>query len=197
MSDRYFLKRIYTLRRYWQDIIALLASPGSIGKLMRGSRVSAAFRERIMIAVTQVNGCRWCSYAHARMALNAGLSQEEISRLFEGVLDEVADDELPALLFAQHFAESGSNPDPEMSDRLVATYGEQKAADILTAIRMITMGNLLGNTFDAFISRFSRGPKPPTSILNEIAVFASVLLSAPFLLLFALFSLVVGAFRSR
>lgn len=31
-----------------------------------------------MLAVTQVNGCRYCSYVHARMALQAGLSEQEI-----------------------------------------------------------------------------------------------------------------------
>jgi AhpD family alkylhydroperoxidase len=40
-----------------------------------------------MLAVTAVNQCRYCSYAHARMALLAGLSTEEIQALNDGVLE--------------------------------------------------------------------------------------------------------------
>ena len=37
-----------------------------------------AFKERIMLAVTEVNGCAMCSYAHTQMALEAGLSSEDV-----------------------------------------------------------------------------------------------------------------------
>ena len=43
--------------------------------------ISPDFRERLMLAVTAVNGCRYCSYAHTRAALKGGLSREEISGL--------------------------------------------------------------------------------------------------------------------
>ena len=34
-------------------------------------RISRAFSEKIMMAVTQVNGRRYCSYAHTGMTLQA------------------------------------------------------------------------------------------------------------------------------
>ena len=40
--------------------------------------VDEAFIERIMLAVTEVNGCAVCSYAHTKMALESGFSIEEI-----------------------------------------------------------------------------------------------------------------------
>jgi AhpD family alkylhydroperoxidase len=49
--------------------------------------VPAAFRERLMMVVTEVNGCRYCSYSHARLALSAGVSREEL-RLVGDVLDK-------------------------------------------------------------------------------------------------------------
>ena len=48
--------------------------------------IPAAFRERLMMVVTEVNGCRYCSYFHARAALAAGVSQEELRSLLGGNL---------------------------------------------------------------------------------------------------------------
>ncbi|MFC0273464.1 carboxymuconolactone decarboxylase family protein [Metabacillus herbersteinensis] len=31
-----------------------------------------------MLAVTEVNGCEFCSYSHTKIALEQGMSQEEI-----------------------------------------------------------------------------------------------------------------------
>ncbi len=46
--------------------------------------IPAAFRERLMMVVTEVNGCRYCSYMHARLALSAGASQEELRQTVVG-----------------------------------------------------------------------------------------------------------------
>jgi len=37
-----------------------------------------------MLAVTAANGCRYCSYFHARQALKNGVGQEEIDQLLTG-----------------------------------------------------------------------------------------------------------------
>jgi AhpD family alkylhydroperoxidase len=50
-----------------------------------------------MLAVTEVNGCEMCSYAHTKMALEAGLSNDEIQQMLAG--DNWA-------YFPQHFNKS-------------------------------------------------------------------------------------------
>lgn len=49
-----------------------------------------------------------------------------------------------------------------MVERLDAFYGDWTASDIMLLIRMISFGNLLGNTFDAFPARL-KGQKPENS----------------------------------
>ena len=34
-----------------------------------------------MLAVTSVEGCRYCSYFHSKLALKGGISQEEKSKI--------------------------------------------------------------------------------------------------------------------
>ncbi len=153
----------------------------------RSGRVSRAFAEKIMLAVTQVNDCRYCRFGHTKVALEAGVSEDEITRIARGDLDEFPQDEAPGLLYAQHFAETGGAPDPAATARLIDFYGEQTAAEIGAYIRMITVGNLLGNTFDAFLSRFRRRPAPDSSFISELStLFLAVLGAIPFGIIFGI-----------
>ncbi len=115
------------------------------------------FRERLMLVVTQVNGCRYCAYYHARLALDEGLSPEEVRALLDGAVDTCPSEETVALFYARHWAESRATPDPEMRQRLVETYGEETAAEIDVALHMIKMGNYVGNAFDYVLYRLSGG----------------------------------------
>ena len=110
-----------------------------------------------MLAVTSVEGCRYCSYFHSRLALKGGVKQEEISKLLSGDFEDCPKDEVIAILYAQHWAESNAKPDPEAIQKLEETYGPEKAAAINIMLRMIRLGNLTGNTWDYFLYLISFG----------------------------------------
>jgi hypothetical protein len=73
------------------------------------------------------------------------------------VVDDAPAEELQALLYAQHWAETDGRPDPAARETLVQNYGPDRAGAIETVLRMIRMGNLLGNTGDYFLYRLSGG----------------------------------------
>jgi AhpD family alkylhydroperoxidase len=166
-----FNKRILTFPSFLATVDDVFAHLDDIRAAARAGRVSRAFAERIMLAVTQVHECRYCNYGHTRSALRAGVGEDEIEAIRQGCFDGLPRDEVVALIFAQHYAEQGGHPDPDAWQRLVETYGEQTARDIMAYIRMITFGNLLGNTFDAVISRFRGRPAPGSTLPGELAVF--------------------------
>ncbi len=178
-----FFKRLYTPHSLLQDFRDILAHFHEFRSAVRGKRVSKAFAEKIMLAVTAVNGCRYCSYGHAKTALASGVSQEEVDLLLSGEVGHASPEEAPALFFAQHYAESNGYPDPEMMQKLVETYGQDKARDILAHIRMITLGNLSGNTFDALLSRLRGRPAEGSSMGSELATLALLVLGTPVLAL--------------
>ena len=124
---------------------------------MRGETLPTAFRERLMLVVTEVNACRYCAHFHARQALVAGLSPEEIQALTAGDFDTSPAEERPAMLYAQHWADADGSPDPAATARITALYGETQASAIELALRMIRIGNLAGNTFDYILYRLSMG----------------------------------------
>ena len=148
-----FDKRFYTPRSLIRDLRELLARRSEIRETMQSGRVSRAFAEKIMMAVTAVNQCRYCARYHTRLALKEGIPQDEIARILSLELDEFPPEEAVALAFAQHWAETEGHPDPEAERRFRETYGTQVSADILNWMRVITMGNLLGNSWDALLWR--------------------------------------------
>ena len=148
-----FDKRFYTPRSFFRDLREMLARRSEIRETARSGRVSRAFAEKIMMAVTAVNQCRYCARYHTHLALKEGVSQDEIARILSRELGEFPAEEAVALAFAQHWAETGGHPDPEAERRFRESYGPQVSADIMNWIRMITMGNLAGNSWDALLWR--------------------------------------------
>jgi AhpD family alkylhydroperoxidase len=140
------------------DLWILLKGRSVLKRARQGDLISAAFRERLMLVVTEVNGCRYCSYHHAKQALKAGILPDELEMLLSGHFPEgCPTDEIQALLYAQHWAEQNAKPDQQITAKLTAAYGQEKADAISILLRMIRVGNLLGNTGDYIIYQLSFG----------------------------------------
>lgn len=74
-----FKRRTYQgVGDFLQDVAYPFRHREKLRQAMRGELVDVAFRERLMLAVTAVNECRYCSYYHAKEALKANLSEAEI-----------------------------------------------------------------------------------------------------------------------
>ncbi len=124
---------------------------------MKSGIISPEFRERLMLAVTAVNGCKYCSYYHSKQALKTGLTQEEIDLLLAGSIANCPEDEEIALIYAQYWAEANARPDADAVSKLIEVYGDEKAEAIDIVLHMIRLGNLSGNTWDYFLYRISFG----------------------------------------
>ncbi len=153
-----FPRRYYrNLNEIREDFRHIISQRALIRRAMR-KLISYDFRERLMMVVTEVNGCRYCSYYHAKEALKSGVSEEALKELLEGKIPEdTPSKEYPALVYAQHWAESDANPDDVIAQRLVNEYGQETADAIHIVLRMIRMGNLSGNLLDYVLFRISFG----------------------------------------
>lgn len=191
--QRVFNKRIYTFSTFVSGVQEVFDHMGDLRVAARSQRVSKAFAEKIMLVVTGVNGCRYCSYGHSRAALAAGVPAAELEKLLAGELGNFPEEQAVALAFAQHYAESKCQPDPAAWQRLVEYYGAETASDMLAYMRMITFGNLFGNTFDAWLSRFAGKPAPGSSFLSELGVLLGSLVIIPA----AMIRRMVFRFRSK
>lgn len=151
-----FNRRLYgSFGEFAADVRLVMLNRKNIRGMMRG--LDPAFRERLFLAVTQVNGCRYCSFFHAQQALLQGISEEEIRAIGDGLFDKCPAGELAALCYAQHWAETNANPSLEARARLLEIYGNKTVAHIDLALRMIRIGNLTGNLLDYILFLLSFG----------------------------------------
>ena len=170
-NNHIFTKRTFNFRSFMQTMQNILRNREKFVSTMKSKRISNDFSERIMLAVTAVNGCRYCEWGHTKMAIESGCTDVEIKYILDLDFQGLRKDEITALAFAQHFAESKENPSKKALINLTKEYGPQKAEDILNFCRMITVGNLLGNTLDAFDSRINGIPVVDGSFIFEFLVY--------------------------
>ena len=104
------LLRVFKIKEQFQIINK--ASKGFV--LLKSAKkkklMNKNLKERIMLAVTEVNGCQLCSYVHTSIALNSGMSSENIKLILDGDTSNVPVDEAVAVLFSQEYANSKENP---------------------------------------------------------------------------------------
>ena len=154
-----FQRRYYRgWRPFWADLKFLLRQRRQIRNAMRDPRIDPAFRERLMLAVTEVNGCRYCRTFHIGQAREAGITQEEINIYLMGTIpDDIPEDQKLAVCYARHWAENNQQADEIYEEEVREWYGKEGFQSISIILRMIWMGNLLGNTWDYVLFRISFG----------------------------------------
>ncbi|MCB1318882.1 MAG: carboxymuconolactone decarboxylase family protein [Leptospiraceae bacterium] len=152
-----FRRRVYSPSEFIRDLFRVICDAGMALRVGLGDALPHSFRERLYLAVTAVNGCRYCSYLHSRTALRAGLSQAEVNLLLGGAVDSVPLHEAKALLYAQCWAENNGRVDAEARSVLMEEYGQKRFRAIEMALLLIRVGSLSGNTFDYYLYRISGG----------------------------------------
>lgn len=178
-----FMKRLYTPRDFYRFMNDMLSNVKDMRGARRKNLITIQFGERIMLAVTEVNGCRYCSYFHTQVALKAGMQGAEIRETLSGDFSQAPADEIPALCFAQHYAENAGKPEPEIVNQLIAIYGNEKSRAIIGYIRAIMIGNAWGNAFDSMRLRLKGQPANILTAGQELGVIFGPFVMAPFILI--------------
>lgn len=141
-------------------------------------------KERIMLAVTEVNGCTMCSFVHTQLALSSGMSREVIKELLAGDHKNIPLEDSVAVIFAQHYAFNKEKPSSESIERLVDEYGFKKAELVIAACNMITMTNGMGTSMDYFYHRIQFKRNKDSNLLLELLNPLLTMLLFPLLVAF-------------
>lgn len=172
IQDKPFKKKVYSFPDFARDFFIFHKNIPALISSVFHRKISKALEEKIMLAVTSVNFCKYCEWFHTREALKAGMDQNEIKMLLSSQLSgDIKEEDLPALNFALHYAESCKRPEPDMVRRLYDFYGEKTAREIMLKLRLIYFGNLCGNTFEAFLSRLKGAKAEKSFWLSELVIF--------------------------
>jgi AhpD family alkylhydroperoxidase len=189
--------RVYTnVRSFLYDFLCfILNSLAYVKNATKSAGVSHALREKLMVAVSGVLSCRYCTWLHSEMALTHGVDAEEIQKLLSREIGDFPDDEAIALAFAQHYSESGGKPQEKARSRLINYYGQKKARHIVSFVQIIYFGNLTGNTVDAFLNRCKGKPVKGSNLWSEFTIF--LITGSYYLIILPLLATTLGYFNSR
>lgn len=153
-----FNKRLYpNLKEFFSDLGFIFKRREKMKELMQGEILDAKFRERLMMAVTEVNGCRYCAYFHSQQALIAGIGSDELAEIAEMSFESSPEGQRPALLYAQHWAESNAHPEPDAWACMQDAYSTEELELIELSLHTIRMGNLMGNLADYLLFKLTFG----------------------------------------
>jgi len=178
-------RKLYSIPEAYSITLNAFRTASYLRRAKAAGEMEKNFMERIMLAVTEVNGCAMCTYYHTKVALESGMSDEEIKSMLGGESESVPEHELQAVLFAQHYADTRGKPSKEAWERILGTYGETGAMGILAAIRMIMMGNVYGIAWGSFFGRFRKKADARSNLLYELGIMLCSILFVPIGLLHA------------
>jgi AhpD family alkylhydroperoxidase len=183
ISSRAEYKRKFSLREMYKAFVLI---PGALAKMIGNSRkklVSKELVERLQLAVTEVNGCAACSYAHTYMALKQGMSNEEINSFLSGDGKFINQEEARAIVFAQHIADTRGLPKQDAYRSIIDEYGEEKAKIIFSAAQLMIAGNIYGIPYSAFVSRLKGKPYKDSSLGYELGMHIAGFILLPIALI--------------
>jgi len=183
--NKAFTKRIFTPKTYFIELVFLGKNIFKILKIFTNKNTNNKLTEKILMVISVANDCKYCIWLDVNLAEKRGVTASEIQQLLNLNLDsEIPEQELNALIYAQHYAESNGKPNPIMTQNLFDFYGNNEAKKILLTIRAEMFGNLYFNTWKAFISRLKGKPAPNSNVIFELlfAICNSIIV-IPFVLI--------------
>lgn len=197
IASRVSYKRKFTFIEMYNSMILAPQAFSVLKKNKKQNLVSQDLTKRLELAVTEVNGCAACSYQHTKMALNQGMSNEEISSFLSGGSTFVQPEEAKAIVFAQHFADAKGYPKKYAFDALVDEYGAAQSEVMLAAVQVMIMGNMYGIPFSAFQSRVKGKPFKDSKLSYELAMMFFGVLVLPIALIHGLIRKLLGVSTHR
>jgi len=197
ISLRMGFKRKFSLWEMYRSFVYATRAASKLSKNKKSQLLHPDFIERLQLAVTEVNGCAACSYQHTKMALQQGMSNEEISSFLSGETHFIKPEEAKAIMFAQHFADSRGFPKKYAYDAIVTEYGNDKAALILSASQVMIAGNMYGIPFSAFQSRLKGKPFTDSNLFYELGMLVAGIFCLPFAIIHSLLRALMGLPNER
>ena len=172
-----FSRRTMTLMGMAARLVrVLLEAPRLLALHLSAERMGSRLRESLWLAVTEVNGCRWCAYIHEGMAGASGMAPEDIQLLLSSEdlkrLTMLTEDQQATLAYARAWAERDGDPPTGMRGQVQQRLGESTSRDLHALLLLIDFSNRSGNTLDSLLQRL-RHPRRLLNIrgtINDLAV---------------------------
>lgn len=174
-----FRKRVYTVASALRDLLGLTTRLRSIWRVWARSELDPVLREQVMLAVAHANECRYCVAAHHTWALAVGADERELAALAGLDPDSFSSQHRIELAWALARLQAGFGP---VADDLERALAERRTptqrTDLDTVVRVMTIANLTGNTFDALLCRLRGAGAAHSRLADELVIGGAFALAA-------------------
>jgi AhpD family alkylhydroperoxidase len=180
-----FKKRTITAPQLVVSVASLAPELGTIYRVWLKHDVDPGFREEIMLAVSRLNDCRFCSWGHQEWAHISGVSDEELAHIEQ--LDPAGFDRKKWVAISYVRALVTANfgrVQPELRRAMQHKYSSREIREIELIARVMDIGNRGANTWDALLSRLHGVPAAESRVIDEVILGSVFLTTAPVVIFF-------------
>lgn len=180
-----FRKRTITTRQLIGDVLSLTPQTGIIYRVWLKHEIDPGFREELMLAVSELNQCRYCTWAHHEWAQMVGVSDDELAHIEQ--LDPTGFDRKKwlAISYVRALVSANFGPiDEALVFEMQASYSTQEIKEIDIVARIMDIANRSANTWDALLSRLRGGPIAESHVVDELVMSGAFLIAAPIVVFF-------------
>lgn len=138
---------------------SVLRRSGALWSIVVRHRLSAPLRERVMVAVSHANACCGCSRVHERLALDAGVSDQDLRAIGLGELASLDARSRSAVVYANALSQARfqSAAAAEVAAATAQHLTQQELSDVETVARLITLANYSVGGLERLLS--ARAPR--------------------------------------
>jgi AhpD family alkylhydroperoxidase len=175
-----FRKRTITAGQFAGSAVSLVPELGMIYRVWLRKEIDPAFREELMLAVSRLNDCRYCSWAHQEWAHLSGSSDEELAQVEQLDPKGFNRKKWLAITYVRALVKRDfRGVQPELRRAMQHKYSPREIRAIELIARVMDIGNRSSNTWDAMLSRLRGVPAADSRIVDEIILSGLFLTAAP------------------
>jgi AhpD family alkylhydroperoxidase len=140
-----------------RDLVAVARRVRPLAAVYARGRLDGALRERVMVAVSDVNACNGCTFVHTRWALRAGVTPEELDAIGLEDLGRLDRRSRAAVVYAAALAETRfrSSPPADVAAAVALELTPAEVEAVEAVARMMALANLTASTAEALLGRRS------------------------------------------
>ncbi len=154
-------RRFASLGQVAGDLVGVARVSPDLWRVYRGG-IPSALRERVMVGVSRANACAGCSRVHQRLALRAGVTDDELEALGLDELAPLDPASRAAVIYAVDRSTAGfPGPvgapcqDPDVTAAMERHFTPEQVRQVDATARGITFANLSVGTAEALRERFA------------------------------------------
>ena len=180
-----FKKRTITAPQLVNSVASLAPELRTMYRVWVREEFDPGFREELMLAVSKLNDCRFCSWGHHEWAQISGVSDDELARLEQLDPSGFSRRKWLAISYVRALVKQNfRRVQPELRRAMQHKFSPGEIREIELIARVQDIGNRGSNTFDALLSRLRGTPAADSRVVDEVILSGVFLAVAPAVLFY-------------